>query len=208
MTTVSTNSVSSSNVHIGTIPSGSERAPVCLSPVELVAMAETGMRGIDDQVSAKMASQRRDIAALKRLNSLKAKMAKYQNGLDNENDGDEKRGGGNAERGRSMRGAEFTALYNEYAQAAKDLPEQYRTVAQNGLKVMDEKRMRQFDTNQANNMMESIEGAISEINTRMQAEMAQINNLISQRSNMIEMTKNISTALAGQQDFITKNAPR
>ena len=206
---MNTEQVSSTRVATSELRSSPARAPVCMSPVELVAMAESSMSSFDAEVSRKTAAQRKDTNALKVLGELKAKMAKFQKGLDNSDDGDEKRAGKRGEDfGRRMRGAEFMDLQAAYTKALETLPPEYRSAAKVGLKTMGEKGRKEFDENQANKMMEAITAVTDDIDTRSQVAMAEINNLMSQRSNMIEMTKNIATALNGQQEFISRNAPR
>lgn len=188
-------------------------APVTMSPTEMVALCEMGMEGFDAEISRKTGKQRTATDALKVLTSLKAKMAKFQKGLERGNsDGkkgaDEKRGGGDVDRGRAMRGQDFDDLRAAYERAKADLPPALQQVASTCLSTMEEKQLRAFDEDQAGRMSETIEAAISDLQTQQQVEMAEINNLMSKRSNMIEMTKNIATALNGQQEFISRNAPR
>lgn len=206
MTTTNTNPTS--RAAAPTSSATAARSPVTLSTTDLVAMAAVGMEGYDTQVAQKTAAQRKDTNALKVLGELKAKMQKYQNGLDNSDDGDSKRAGGDADRGKAMRSREFVQLRAAFEEACQRLPPEYAAAAQTCLDTMSEKGMWQFDANQASTMSESIEAKISDITTRSQAAMAEINNLVSQRSNMVEMTKNITTALSSQQESIARNAPR
>jgi len=180
--------------------------PVTMSPTELVALCEVGMEGFDQEIARKTAHQRDKTSVLKLLGELKAKMARHQNGL--EAGGDEERAGGDKKVGRERRGEEFSALYADFEAACKELPSDLRHVAEDSLRMMEEQGKRAFNADQANRMSENIESAISDITTGQQAEMAEINDLMSKRSNMIEMTKNIATALNGQQEFISRNAPR
>lgn len=175
--------------------------PVTLAPAELVAMASVGMDALDQEIARKTTEQRKNVETLKKLNTLKTEMAKHEHGLDEE--GDDKRGG------EGVRKTDYKNLEAAYQRALKELPDEYRNVASRNLSTMHESEEEFSITgDQAARMKQEIDSAINDIETRQQAEMAEINNLMSKRSNIIEMTKNINTALAGQQDFITKNAPR
>jgi ribosomal protein S20 len=208
MSTVTHQTNAARAAHLGAYSAPAERPPVCLSPAELVSLAEVGMREMDERISAKMQNQRRDLGVLTRLRELQAKLAKFSDGLDE--DTDDKRGGekGGEDAGATIRAREFHILKVEVQRAIDELPEQYKGVARSVLKTMSEKVRTEFDKTQAANMSETVSGAISDIETRQQAELAEINNLMSQKSNLVEMAKNLCTTLNAQQDFITKNPAR
>lgn len=187
--------------------------PTTLSPTELIALCDQGMMGLDLEIAQKTSKQRKAVSTLKTLNELKAKMAKHQQGLNK--DDDKKRTGEASEKsGAALRRHEYDTLKASFEQAKNSLPEDLKHIATDNIRTMKEKLdddgrpMPQFDQSQANRMSENINSAISDIETRQQAEMAEINSLVSKRSNMIEMTKNIATALSAQQESIAKNAPR
>lgn len=191
-------------------PDTTRSAPITMSPVELIALCELGMSGIDSEVSGRNQKQRSAIDTLRRLGKLKSEMAKHQNGL--VADDDEKRGG-DSKRGRMIRRDDFDRLRAAYEEALHSLPKEYRHVAEQCLATMKEqkqdgKSIAAFNADQAARMTQVIDSAISDINTMQQAAMAESNALMSKRSNLIEMTKNITIAINSQQEFVTRNAPR
>lgn len=184
--------------------------PVTMSPSELVAMCASGMGALDLEIARKTATQRKAVGTLKTLTALKAQLSKHAHGLERNKDEDTKRGGGSETRGKNIRRTDFEELDAAYRQAKAELPPDLQHIASENIATMHERNNNSpsFSADQGNRMTENIESGISDINTRQQAEMAEINNLVSKRSNVIEMTKNLVTALSGQQEFISRNAPR
>lgn len=171
------------------------RTVVVMTPAALVAMCAEGMDQFDREVSKRTSAQRDTLDRLSKFNDMGTQMAKFRSGVKTD-DG-------------KLRCApkEWGSLMASYLKQMGDPDPEIRETAK---KNAHELIQRPFiiDEGTGARLSEEIDSQVSDITSRQQSDMAQINDLMSKRSNLVEMAKNLVNSLYSQQEFITKNPAR